>query len=265
MGERTTGGDFYDPVVTADYLAHRHAGVRSPNTVMEEPALLDAIGDIGGARVLDLGCGDGRFALTALELGARSYHGIDASPSMIEVARGTVTDRRATFDCRAIEQLEADTPAYDVVTSRMALHYVADLGDALRRVHRVVRQGGRFVFSVVHPVMSCTDDARPGPRTDWTVDSYFEEGPRERLWFGRKVTWYHRTVEQHVRAVTQAGFRLDGLCECEPDAGLLAEHPDELRRRRRVPLILLLATTRTDSPGSQHLGSSVTPCGAEGG
>lgn len=244
MHDPPPGGDFYDDAVTTTYLAHRHAGITSPNTVMEEPAFLEAIGDISGARVLDLGCGDGSFAAVALERGARSYHGIDASSAMIEVARRTVTDERVTFERLTIEQLDTGSDVYDVVTARMALHYVADLDDALRRVHHGLSKRGRFLLSVVHPVITSRDNPGPGPRTSWTVDDYFVNGPRERLWFGKEVTWHHRTIEQYVRALMGAGFRLDALSECAPDPALLAGHPGELSRRRRVPLILLMATTR---------------------
>ena len=242
------GGAFYDDVVTAEYLAHRHGGIHSPNTVMEEPALLEAIGHIDDADLLDLGCGDGSFAAVALERGARSYLGLDASPSMIDAARRTATGERVSFECMAIEDFDAGGPAYDVVTARMALHYVADLADALGRVHRSLHDGGRFVCTVVHPVITSHDNPRPGPRSDWTVDRYFDDGPRQRQWFGKEVTWYHRTTEQYVRALAAAGFRLETLSECAPAPALLTDHPDELLRRRRVPLILLLGGTKPGTP-----------------
>jgi hypothetical protein len=62
--------------------------------------------------------------------------------------------------------------------------------------------------------------------------------PRERTWFGDVTTWHHRTVENHVRAGLTAGFVPDTLSESEPSARTFADQPDELRRRRRVPLIL---------------------------
>jgi hypothetical protein len=55
------------------------------------------------------------------------------------------------------------------------------------------------------------------------------------------VTWYHRTVETHVRALHDAGFSLDALSECAPRPELLGDDAEELARRRRVPLMLLLA------------------------
>jgi len=84
-----------------------------------------------------------------------------------------------------------------------------------------------------------------GPRSSLTVDDYFTRGPRPREWFRRSVTWHHRTVEDYVGALLDAGLQLQRLSECEPDSSLLAEDPVELARRRRVPLMLLLSAVCT--------------------
>jgi SAM-dependent methyltransferase len=240
MPETAHGGDAYDERLTARYLAHRHAGPSSPNTVMEKPAVLDQLGDVAGRRVLDLGCGDGSFAPTVLARGAASYVGVDGSPAMVETARATVGGP-ATFELCSIEDFEAPPGSFDLVTSRMALHHVEDLTGVLRAVRRLLTGDGRLIFTVVHPVITSHDDQPAGRRTTWTVDRYFEPGPRRRTWFGRPVTWYHRTVETHVGALHDAGFSLDVLSECEPRPELLVDDAEELARRRRVPLMLLLA------------------------
>ena len=239
------GGDVYDDDVIAAYLSHRHAGTSSPNTVMEEPAFLDELGTVRGARVLDLGCGDGTFASQVLDLGAATYLGIDGSAAMIDVALRSDPSPGASFEVGDIEDLSTPAAAFDVVTSRMALHHVADLTSVLLAIRRTLVPGGRLVFSVVHPVITChLEPSAAGRRTSWVVDDYFVPGPRTRPWFGREVTWHHRTVEQHVTAIAASGLALTSLRECEPDAALLADEPDELARRRRVPLVLLLAVTR---------------------
>lgn len=166
---------------------------------------------------------------------------------MIEIAvRDHGTDR-ARFTVGDIEDLSVEAEAFDVVTSRMALHHVEHLGPVLAAVHRSLVPGGRLVCSVVHPVITCHDRPSTGRRTSWTVDNYFVAGGRTRPWFGGTVTWYHRTVEQHVTALAENGFRLASLRECEPSAALLADDQEELRRRRRVPLMLVLAATRAET------------------
>jgi ubiquinone/menaquinone biosynthesis C-methylase UbiE len=241
MADDGCGGAFYDEQVTDRYLAHRHSGTSSPNVVMEEPAVLDQLGDLTGLRVLDLGCGDGSFSETVLSSGATTYLGIDGSAAMIEIARDRHTDRRSRFEVASMEQLEPAPGSADLVTSRMAFHYLADLRPVLRAVRVAVGGAGRLVFTVTHPVITSHDNRVAGRRTSWTVDHYFEPGARHRAWFGKQVTWYHRTIESYVSAVIAAGFGIDAISECEPSEVLLSDEPEELARRRRVPLMLLVA------------------------
>lgn len=58
-----------------------------PGLAAELLFLALAQGDIGGRRVVDLGCGNGILALGALLLGAASATGFDIDPEAIEVAR----------------------------------------------------------------------------------------------------------------------------------------------------------------------------------
>lgn len=238
------GGDVYDEAVTARYLAHRHAGVGSPNVVMEEPAVLAHLGDLTDLRVIDLGCGDGAFADEVLARGASSYLGIDGSPAMIDVARRRPADARVRFEVGSIEDFRAEPGSADLVTSRMALHHLREVGPALRSVHDALTADGRLLFTVTHPVITSFDDTEAGLRTSWRVDDYFEAGERRRSWFGSEAIWFHRTVEQYLSAVLDAGFVLEAVSECEPDPDRLVGAPEELARRRRVPVILMVGARR---------------------
>lgn len=61
------------------------------------------------------------------------------------------------------------------------------------------------------------------------------------------INWFHRTVEQYVGAVLDAGFEIETVSEFEPDPQRLADHLDELERRRRVPVALLIGARRRES------------------
>ncbi|CAN5817541.1 class I SAM-dependent methyltransferase [soil metagenome] len=239
------GSEAYeDESVRTIYLAHRHSGVASPNVVMEEPAFLAAVGSLTGTQVADLGCGDGATARTIMELGAATYLGLDGSAGMIDAARDRHAMPGVTFVHQDIEDLSLATRAFDLVTSRMAFHYIESLGPVLDCIGAGLRSGGRLVFTVTHPVITSHDSASPGQRTNWTVDDYFVRAPRLRPWFGSDVIWHHRTIGDYVRLITEHGLRLDLIDECEPDAALLEDHSEELQRRRRVPLVLLVAASR---------------------
>jgi len=243
-GDRPRGGAFYDdPTVLGDYLTHRHAAVDSPNLVMEEPAFLAEAGDLAGRRILDLGCGDGSFGLQAYERGCRAYTGVDGSSMMVDRARRTLADTSAEIVHRDIEDLRLKQD-FDLITSRMALHYVEDLGPVFEGVRSMLASDGKFVMSVVHPVITSHDNNNDGPRTTWTVDGYFDPGPRQRQWFGSTVTWFHRSIEDHVNALADAGLLLTGLREATPVPELFGDATDELARRRRVPLFLVLSARR---------------------
>ncbi|MEU4701570.1 class I SAM-dependent methyltransferase [Nonomuraea dietziae] len=241
------GGAFYDaPQVMERYLQHRHSGVHSPNHVMEEPALLDELGSPTGLRVLDLGCGDASIGRKLLAAGCRSYFGIDGSTEMTRVARATLAGSSGRVETVDIETFSAPPNTFDLIISRLALHYVDDLDSVLSACWRSLSPGGRLLITVVHPVIT-SHEARSSPeqaRTNWVVDDYFQTGARQRNWLGDTVTWYHRTIEDYVTALTRADFALASLRECAPRHDRFDGDMAELARRRRVPLFLLLTGSR---------------------
>lgn len=233
-----SGSPFYDdPDAVASYLEHRHAPVASPNLVMEEPAVLDLIGPIARRRVLDLGCGDGTFATHCLNADCRSYLGVDAAEEMIQRARRRTTDERVQFAHATIEDV-ASGPV-DIVAARLSLHYVVDLAGVFEQVLSALDEQGRFIFSVVHPIVTAAiPPPAEGPRKSVVVDDYFRSGPRTRRWFGRPVTWQHRTIEDYIRTLTEAGLKVTDLRECRPVRAAFDGDDAEFERRSRAPLFL---------------------------
>ncbi len=65
-------------------------------------------GDITGRDVIDLGCGNGIFAIGAFMLGAKQVVGIDIDPSAIRIAErnSTAMDCGAEFLCTSIDHVE---------------------------------------------------------------------------------------------------------------------------------------------------------------
>jgi len=83
--------------------------------------------DIAGKTVLDLGCNIGGFCFEALQLGAKSVHGIDIMKERIEVAqeiaKSAKIHRAATFETMDIVQIP-DNIFYDVVLCLQTFDYV---------------------------------------------------------------------------------------------------------------------------------------------
>jgi 2-polyprenyl-3-methyl-5-hydroxy-6-metoxy-1,4-benzoquinol methylase len=109
------------------------------------------MGEVGGLRVCDLACGQGRVARFLAERGAL-VTGIDLSAKLLELARGYEArhperieyrheDARTLAGCAAAE--------FDGVVCFMSLMDIAELQPTVHSVHRVLRPGGWFVFAVL--------------------------------------------------------------------------------------------------------------------
>lgn len=147
----TSGPDFYDEEqVFAAYMQRRQQA-DSPNDTLERPIVMDLIGDVRGAAVLDLGCGDGAFGVELLAAGCQSYTGIEASARMVARAQDHLKDVAGIVHHVGIEEWAYPAAAFDLVVSRLVLHYLADLKPIFAQVAQALKPGGCFVFSVEHP------------------------------------------------------------------------------------------------------------------
>jgi SAM-dependent methyltransferase len=239
------GPEFYDDAaVFATYMAHREQP-SNPNDTIERPVIVELLGDVRGARCLDLGCGTAAFGRELLERGAAAYTGVEASARMMTAARDTLAGTGGVLVDGRIEDYAYPVAAFDLVMSRLALHYVRDIGSIFTAISRSLVSGGRFVFSVEHPVItSCSRGWRPGTqRQDWIVDDYFREGAREVEWLGGRVTKYHRTVEDYFGAIKGAGLFVDDVREGRPTRAAFADD-ETFARRCRIPLFLIVAARK---------------------
>ncbi len=207
-------------------------------------ALKRLLPDPAGMDVLDLGCGFGWHCAWAAEQGAASVLGIDLSEKMLAEAAKRCLAEQIRYRCCAIEDYEYPADSFDLVVSSLAFHYIEDFVNICRGVAHTLRPGGRFVFSVEHPVFTAEGRqdwlyGEDGNIRCWPVDRYFSAGPREAVFLGEKMTKYHRTLTQYVGALLAAGFKLSGLVEPEPDPAMLhlPGMADELRR----PMMLLVS------------------------
>lgn len=241
-GMASDGPAFYDDDdVYATYLAHRRR-VDNPNDTMERPVIDELVGDVRGQRILDLGCGAGGFGRDVLTRGANGYVGIDGSHKMAAAACDQLEDTPALIIHHRIETWSYPIAAFDLAVARLVLHYVADLGPVFEHVARALVPGGRFVFSVEHPVITSCARGFPAdtPRKDWIVDDYFETGERRTSWLGGDVRKYHRTVEDYFAAAQAAGFVVEQLREARPRPAQFTD-AGTYERRKRIPLFLILA------------------------
>ena len=240
------GPDFYDDEAVFDtYTSARETRIDSPNETLEKPVFDELVGNLSGLRILDLGCGNAAFGREALGRGCLSYLGIDGSERMVAAAKEKLAGTNGNVIRAAIETWDYPSQKFDLVTSRLALHYVQDIQAVFDRVYQALIDGGQFVFSVEHPVITSCDRAwgHKGVRQDWIVDDYFETGRRVTKWMGGEIIKYHRTVEDHFSALRTTGFIVESLRESRPQQSRFRDQAT-FERRKRIPLMLFFAAIR---------------------
>lgn len=182
------------------------------------------LGEVRGRRVLEVGCGAAQCARWLRGRGAR-VAGIDLSAGQLRHARridgrlGTGPLPVAVADAGHLPIRDA---SFDLACSAYgALPFVADSAAVLREVARVLRPGGRFVFSVTHPVRWCFPD-EPDERGLVARHPYFDRTPYLELDSTGAVSYveHHRTIGDRVREVVAAGLTLTDLVEPEWPPGL---------------------------------------------
>ena len=236
------GPAFYDDDAVFDTYMARRSRVDNPNDTLEKPVVFDLAGDLTNRRILDLGCGDANFGREALRSGCRSYIGVEGSRNMVEAAQQRLAGTTGAVVHAAVEDWGYPAEAFDLVVSRLVLHYIEDVDAVLSKVFSALVGGGQFVFSVEHPVITSSDRAWQGIglRQDWVVDNYFNTGQRITPWLGSQVIKYHRTVENYFAAMQCAGFVVDAVREAEPNRARF-EQEETFQRRQRIPLFLIMS------------------------
>ena len=125
---------------------------------------------------------------------------------------------------------------FDLVTSRLALHYIEHLTIIFQNVYETLKTNGTFTFSVQHPIITSSFESlqTSGKRTSWLVDDYFKLGKRVEPWIDQEVIKYHRTTEEYFTLLQQAGFTITNLKEATPDQTYF-QSAEEYERRLRIP------------------------------
>jgi malonyl-CoA O-methyltransferase len=183
----------------------------NPLIAIEEPVVQEALGNVAGLSVLDLGCGTGRHAVRLAGAGA-VVTGVDFSEGMLEEARRKPGAGAVHFLKHDLHQpLPFADGTFDRVVSGLVLEHLQDLTPFFAESRRVLRPGGLAVFSAMHPAMFLK-----GVQARFT-----DPDSGEKVQPGSVA----HTIGDFVMAAVRAGFAIEGVDERAPDADFAARLP----------------------------------------
>jgi len=185
-----------------------------------------------GELVLDAACGNGAFSRRMAQLGARVV-AFDFSERFLDLARERTTKHADRIEYKLIDATDEDQllalgmKRFDAAVCTMALMDMAAIQPLTSALSQLLRRGGRFVFSVLHPCFNSseglrkmiTEEDRDG-RIETVhaiqVSTYAEPSTIKGVgMIGQPVPQYyfHRPIHILFGACFEAGFVLDALEE----------------------------------------------------
>src|SRR5262249_53096133 len=104
------------------------------------------------SRVLEIGCGSGRYALQVAEKSGCEIVGVDLNPRGIDTAndlakRQRLGSRARFSQCDVTKPLPFEDSAFNAVFANDVLCHIAGRPRLLQEIHRVLKKSGRFLFS----------------------------------------------------------------------------------------------------------------------
>jgi 2-polyprenyl-3-methyl-5-hydroxy-6-metoxy-1,4-benzoquinol methylase len=195
-----------------------------------EPSQLRLLNPQAGDHVLDIACGNGQFARKLAQLGTRVL-ATDLSARLVEIAKARTDDEgieyRVVDATDAAQLIALGEGRFDAAVCTMALMDMASIEPLATSLARLLKPGGRFVFSVCHPCFNSTNgltkvvelEERDGAVTERRAIKIFEYATphayRGQAMLGQPVEQYyfHRPLHLLLAPFFGAGFVLDGLEE----------------------------------------------------
>jgi len=234
---------------------------------LNNPATFKIIGNVRGKKALDLACGEGYNARILARKGA-TVVGVDFSPRLIKLAKEKETKERlgiTYYISDAADMKDVQSNHFDLVVCFMALQDIENYEKALSEVARVLKEDGRFIFSIPHP---CFERVVKGGESliDWRLEEearnkagkksshleikqYFGIGTYETQWDMKRIskpfrtTSFHRTLTDYFRALHVNTLLISRLVEPRPTSKAVSEYPS-LRKRLKIPQSIVIETRK---------------------
>ena len=209
-----------------------------------------------GERILDVACGEGAFSRMLAKAHDLHVVGIDAAPSLIQIAKRQAPKRAdyETLDARELSK-RFSPASFDAAACILAIQNIDPFAPVIEGVSRALKPGGRFVIVMNHPSFRIPrqsgwgwDEARKLQyrRVDKYLSSFEVPIQAHPGAAPDKKTWsYHRPLQAYVSALAANGFAVDAIEEWashRKSEGGRAKAEDAARNE--IPMFLALRAVK---------------------
>jgi 2-polyprenyl-3-methyl-5-hydroxy-6-metoxy-1,4-benzoquinol methylase len=200
--------------------------------ILQWPAILRLLDPQPGRRMLDIACGNGLTSRRLAALGV-DVTAFDFSSELIRIARDRQPDPAHPIDYLVLDG--SDQPAllaalsprgpFDAALCNMALFDMAEIEPLFQALPGLLKPGGTFVFSIIHPAFNNASSVHVveevdegGIRTTYSVkiSRYMTPSHARGVAMRDQPTpqWYFdRPLQYYFNLGFQNGFVLDGFEE----------------------------------------------------
>lgn len=196
------------------------------------PATLKLLNPHSGEYILDAACGNGNFSRYMAKLGVR-VTAFDYSAKLIEHAKKRCKEYAHLIDFHVADatryadlmQLQSNIP-FDKAVSNMAIMDISDISPLMKAVYEMLKPGGIFVFSSVHPCFQTPNMRKFSEVNDYSDQAFIRMGIQTYEYIkpkthevtalarnDKRVLHFHRPLSMILNICFETGFVLDGIEE----------------------------------------------------
>jgi SAM-dependent methyltransferase len=213
--------DLYAEIRTETY--GEDLGQTSWVSTEESREIPELLGLTDRSHVLEIGCGSGRYAIRVAETTGCKVIGVDINRQGIDTANELARQRgispRIHFaSCDVSKSLPFEDGTFDAVFANDVLCHVARRQFVLSELHRVLRKGGRMLFSDALVVGGLLTQEEIAIRSSIGFYLFSPPGTNEGL-------------------IQAAGFNLVAIRDTTANAAAIAQRWHLARRQRREELV----------------------------
>jgi ubiquinone/menaquinone biosynthesis C-methylase UbiE len=219
-----TSKEWHKTRISEDWknLDRKYVTLNRAHIFIEKPAMFSLLPNLRGKKVLCLGCGSGEEIELLEKKGATDITGIDIADKLIEIAKQENPNHN--FFVMDAEHLNFESEAFDFIYSSFVLDYFEDWTNVLKEIYRVLKDGGVFQFSDIHPVKwggECTYDndgnttgSLLGFKDGKVYGDYLDIFAHKQQWMNSLETVnYTMPISKMYKFLRDANFNIEDIIE----------------------------------------------------